>query len=164
MMYKLKVWICRLLNRPVVGKRTIIYHRRLSNLMFSFIGDDCKIHSHVTIGKGVNIGNKCKVQAGSLIYAGVTLGDNVFIGPGVCFTNDKRPPSGTWKETKVGDGVSIGANATILPGLTLGTGCRIGAGAVVTKSFLEGNQLIGGNPAGVIKKLDFYNENLDQLV
>lgn len=128
------------------GKRTTIYHPELSVLLDCEIGDDCTIHAPVWIGHGVTIGNACKVQAFAFIPSGVTIGDRVFIGPHVAFTNDKHPPSPLLVETLVGDGVSIGAGAVILPGVMLGRGCVVGAGAVVTRSVRPG-ATVKGNPA-----------------
>ena len=113
------------------------------------LGDGCVFHSHVWIGKGVVIGDNCKVQAFAFIPDGVMLGNNVFIGPHVCFTNDRHPKAqGEWEESKtyVGQGASIGANATIVAGITIGSGATIGAGAVVTKSVPAGETWVG-NPA-----------------
>jgi acetyltransferase-like isoleucine patch superfamily enzyme len=76
----------------------------------------------------------------------VRLGDGVFIGPHVCFTNDRHPPSETWEITIVNDGASIGAGAVLLPGITLGKNCMIGAGSVVTRDVPEGETWVG-NPA-----------------
>lgn len=131
-----------------VGKNTIIYHQDKSVIFGDVqIGDNCKIHAPVWIADVV-IGSNCKIQAFAFIPKGVTIGNNVFIGPHVCFTNDKHPPSQgmEWSETVVEDGVIIGANATILPGITLGKECIIGAGAVVTKS-VPPNEIWVGNPA-----------------
>lgn len=124
------------------------YHPEQSNIRTTEVGHGCVIHSHVWIGEKVKIGNNCKIQAFSFIPDGITIGNNVFIGPHVVFTNDRHPPSHGlgWEETKVEDGVSIGANATVLPGVVLGQGCVIGAGAVVTKSVAPG-QTVKGNPA-----------------
>ena len=136
----------------ISGERTKIYFKELSNLHPKAIcGDDCVVHSHVWIGEGVVIGDRCKIEAFSFIPSGVSLGNDVFIGPHVCFTNDKHPPSGgkNWTTTIVYDGVVIGAGAVILPGLTLGTGCVIGAGAVVTKNVPQ-DALVVGNPARVV--------------
>lgn len=135
---------------------TIIYKPELSNIHErASIGEGCKIHSHVWIGEGVKIGKNCKVQAFSFIPSGVIIGNNVFIGPRVTFTNDKRPPSQgqSWEMILVQDGVSIGAGAIILPGIVLKTGCTIGAGAVVTKDVEEYTTVVG-NPARPIKKID----------
>lgn len=118
-----------------IGKSTKIWHKHLSNIGKCEIGENCVIHSHVWIGDGVKIGNNVKVQAFSFIPSGVTIGDNAFIGPRVTFTNDKHPPShGNWSKTIVQEGASIGACATILPGITIGKDAMIGAGSVVTKS------------------------------
>ena len=103
---------------------------------FVFIGDE------VVMGKNVNY------QEFVFIPNGVTIGDNVFIGPHVCFTNDKHPPSKgkEWRPIIVEDDVIIGANATILPGVTLRKGCVVGAGAVVTHNVREHTTVVG-NPA-----------------
>jgi UDP-2-acetamido-3-amino-2,3-dideoxy-glucuronate N-acetyltransferase len=98
----------------------------------------------------VKIGRGCKIQAFAYIPDNVVIGNNVFIGPHVCFTNDKYPPSnGGWKATIptiVQDGASIGANATILPSLVIGRDSVVGAGAVVTKNVTPGKTVMG-NPA-----------------
>jgi acetyltransferase-like isoleucine patch superfamily enzyme len=122
------------------------WHKHLSNIGECVIGDHSIIHSHVWIGDRVKIGKNCRVQAFSFIPTGIRIGDGVFIGPHVVFTNDKHPPSEEWGITIVEDGVSIGANSTILPGLTLGRDCRIGAGSVVTKDVPAGETWFG-NPA-----------------
>jgi acetyltransferase-like isoleucine patch superfamily enzyme len=109
-------------------------------------GENCTIHAYTWIGDKVTMGKNVKVQAFAFIPNGVTIGDNVFVGPHVCFTNDKYPPMGEWRDTFVQDGAVIGANATILPGVTLGYGCQIGAGAVVTKDVPPGETWVG-NPA-----------------
>ena len=137
---------------PPIGKGTKIWHPELSNIHESFqCGENCKIHSHVWIGEGVKIGSNVKIQAFSFIPTGVELEDNVFIGPGVKFTNDKYPPSGQWTKTLVKKGASIGANATILPGIVIGENARIGAGSVVTKNVPPG-VVVCGNPAAIHNK------------
>jgi acetyltransferase-like isoleucine patch superfamily enzyme len=123
------------------------WHKHLSNISdTATIGDHTIVHSHVWIGDRVKIGSGCRIQAFSFIPTGVRIGNNVFIGPHVCFTNDKHPPSEEWAITMVGDNVSIGAGAIILPGVTLESGCMIGAGAVVTKDVPKGETWVG-NPA-----------------
>lgn len=123
----------------------MIWHPEKS-VILSDIPESCKVHAPVWIGKNVKIGERCKIQAMSFIPEGVTLEDDVFIGPGVIFTNDRHPPSGQWEKTHVHKGVSIGANATILPGVTIYEDAKIGAGSVVTKDVLPGVTMIG-NPA-----------------
>lgn len=120
-----------------------VWHPEKSVMLDCHIGTGCTIHAPVWIGSKVHIGNGCKVQAFVFIPEGVHIGDNVFIGPHVCFTNDRHPPSGKWSETIVCDGVSIGANATICPGITIGKGARIAAGAVVTKDIPAGAHVRG---------------------
>lgn len=115
------------------GANCKIWHPEKSVLLDCSIGDNCTIHAPVWIGNNVVIGNNCKIQAFSFLPEGVTIGDDVFIGPHVCFTNDKNPPSGVVTKTRVEDGVSIGANSTIVCGVTVGRNARIGAGSVVTR-------------------------------
>jgi acetyltransferase-like isoleucine patch superfamily enzyme len=124
------------------------------------IGKGCIIGKGVYVDAGVTIGDFVKIQNNVSVYHGVTIGNGVFVGPHVCFTNDKLPravnPDGTPKsaadwvvaKTIVKDGVSIGANATIVAGITLGRWCMIGAGAVVTKS-VPPYALMLGTPARV---------------
>ncbi len=104
---------------------------------------------YIFIGPNAKIGEDCKIQPFAFIPDNVTIGDRVFIGPHVCFTNDKHPPShGEWKNappTVVEDDVSIGAGAVILPSIKIGKGARIGAGAVVTKDVAPG-KTVKGNP------------------
>lgn len=126
-----------------------IWRQELSNISEKAkIGQGCIIHSNVWIGEGVKIGNRVKIQAFVFIPSGVTIEDDVFIGPAVVFTNDKRPPSHgkSWAKTTIKKGASIGANATILPGITIGQYVLVAAGAVVTKSVLD-RTTVGGNPA-----------------
>lgn len=120
------------------------------------IGTDATVGQHVYIDHDVVIGDRCKIQNGANVFAGVTLGDEVFIGPSVTFTNDLNPRAiGDWKitETHVEDGVSIGANSTIVCGVRLGAGCMVGAGSVVTRD-VEPGELVVGNPARVIGHVD----------
>ena len=137
-----------------VGLGTEIYNGHLSNIHRNVdFGKGCTIHSHVWIGDGVTIGQNTKIQAFAFIPQGVTIGKNVFIGPHVCFTNDKHPPSHGkgWKPIVVKDGASIGARAVILPDVTIGEKAVIGAGAVVTKDVPDGATWVG-NPARSLTK------------
>lgn len=131
------------------GQGTVVYSPDKSNFGRNVqIGERCKIHFPVWFGDNVIIGNDCKVQAFTFIPEGVVIEDNVFIGPHVCFTNDKHPPSQgkSWSQTFVRKGAVIGANATILPGVEIGENAIIGAGSVVTKS-VKANETVCGNPA-----------------
>jgi acetyltransferase-like isoleucine patch superfamily enzyme len=113
------------------------------------IGDGTVICDSVEIGKEVKIGKDCKIEAKVFIPPGVTIGDNVFIAPCVCFTNDKYPKAhGDWElvKTIVENDVSIGANSTIVCGVTIHKGALIGAGSVVTKDVPE-YTTVKGNPA-----------------
>lgn len=121
------------------------------NLYDSEIGDGTKIAAFVEIG-GAKIGKHCKIEAFVFIPPGVEIGDYVFVGPHVCFTNDKYPIARTEPfqplTTKVGNDVAIGANSTILPGIEIGVSVTIGAGSVVTKSILPGRKWIGTELVG----------------
>lgn len=123
----------------------------------SLIGENCIISKDVYVDHGVIIGHGCKIQNAAQLYNGLTMGDNVFVGPCVSFTNDKIPRAfnESWKVTKtiVEDGVSIGANATILCGVRLGKFAMIAAGAVVTKDVTPFT-LVRGNPAHFVCEID----------
>jgi acetyltransferase-like isoleucine patch superfamily enzyme len=114
------------------------------------IGQNCIISKDVYVDHGVVIGNGCKVQNSVSIYNGVTIEDEVFVGPNVSFTNDKVPRANNahWKVTPtlICHGVSLGANSTIVCGITVGSYAMIAAGAVVTKD-VEPYALMMGNPA-----------------
>lgn len=113
------------------------------------VGRDVSIGQHGYIDTNVTIGDRCKIQNGVNLYDGVSIGSDVFIGPAVTFTNDLHPRAfGDWEITRtvVEDGASIGANATIVCGVTLGAGCMVGAGAVVIRH-VEAGVLVVGNPA-----------------
>lgn len=128
------------------------YHPEKSVIRHATIGDGCTVHALVWIGDVVIIGQNCKIQAFAFIPDGVIIEDNVFIGPHVCFTNDKKPPSNGehWAKTTVKSGAVIGAGAIILPGVTIGENAMIGAGAVVTKDVKPGTTVVG-NPAKELK-------------
>ena len=128
------------------------------------IGRYCRIGKGVYIDANVRIGDNCKLQNRVSVYQGVTIGDRVFVGPHACFTNDQIPRAARtdWKKhdladrgveweivpTRVEDGASIGANATILCGITIGEAAMVGAGAVVTKD-VPPYALVYGSPAKI---------------
>lgn len=120
------------------------------------IGSNCNICSHCFIENDVVIGNNVTIKNGVQIWDGITIEDDVFIGPNVTFTNDLHPRSKHYPDefykTVVKKGASIGANATILPGITIGEGAMVGAGAVVTKD-VEAFSIVIGNPAAKIRTL-----------
>ncbi len=130
-----------------IGEGTIV--RDFVNLYGCKIGKKCRIAAYVEVQRGVTIGDRCKLEAFAFVPVGVTIEDEVFIGPHVCFTNDKMPRAvGGWKMTPtlVKKGASIGANATIVCGVTIGENALIAAGAVVTKD-VPANAIVAGVPA-----------------
>jgi acetyltransferase-like isoleucine patch superfamily enzyme len=145
----------------VLGEGVMIYHPDLVNLYGCKIGDGTKIGAFVEIQKNAFVGANVKIQAFAFIPEGVTIGDGVFIGPHATFTNDVYPrainPDGSLQEaedwqvipTTVEKGASIGANTTILCGITIGEFAMIGAGAVVTKD-VPPRKLVVGSPARII--------------
>ena len=117
------------------------------------IGSNCNICAHVLIENDVVIGNNVTIKSGVQLWDGLRVENDVFIGPNVTFTNDLFPRSKVYPEnflqTIIKVGASIGANATILPGIIIHEGAMIGAGAVVTKS-VPPNAIVVGNPARII--------------
>ncbi|MDA3884457.1 MAG: acyltransferase [Candidatus Delongbacteria bacterium] len=133
------------------------------------IGKDCNVGEHCFIENGVQIGDRVTIKNGISIWDGAIIGNDVFLGPHMVFTNDLMPRSKNQnykKEiTKVEDGASIGANVTLLCGITIGKYSMIGAGSVVTKS-VDDFSLVYGNPAKHVgfmckcgEKLIFDNKN-----
>jgi acetyltransferase-like isoleucine patch superfamily enzyme len=114
------------------------------------IGKDCNLCDYVFVESGVTIGNRVTIKNGISLWEGLTIEDDAFLGPNAVFTNDMFPRSkrhtGNFLETRICKGASVGANATILCGITLGQYCLIGAGAVVTRSVPD-FALVTGNPA-----------------
>lgn len=116
------------------------------------VGARCNVGEGVFIESGVVIGDDCTIKNGISIWDGVTLGDRVFVGPNAVFTNVDRPraarrtPKERYGRTRVSDGATIGANATIRCGVTIGRGAFIGAGSVVIKD-VPSYALVVGNPA-----------------
>lgn len=140
-----------LCESKTIGKNTRIW-AFAHVLPHAVIGEECNICDHVFIENKVLIGNRVTIKCGVQIWDGITLEDDVFIGPNATFTNDKFPRSKVYPDeflqTIVKKGASIGANATILPGLTIGQKAMVAAGAVVTKSVPD-FAIVKGNPAKV---------------
>lgn len=134
-----------------IGQNTRVWQYSVI-LKDAIIGSNCNICAHTLVENDVVIGNNVTVKSGVFLWDGIRIGNDVFIGPNVTFTNDKRPRSKIYPEkfleTIIEDGTSIGANATILPGVKIGKNAMIGAGAVVTKDVLDNTTVIG-NPARV---------------
>lgn len=114
------------------------------------IGEDCNLCDYVFVESGVTIGNRVTIKNGISLWEGLIVEDDVFLGPNAVFTNDMFPRSkrhsGNFLSTMLKKGASVGANATILCGITLGKYCLVGAGSVVTKSVPD-FALVTGNPA-----------------
>lgn len=121
------------------------------------IGTGCNICAQVFIENDVVVGDNVTIKNGVQLWDGVRIGNGVFIGPNATFTNDRFPRSKqypvSFPKTVVEDGASIGANATILPGLIIGSGALVAAGAVVTRD-VPPHALVMGNPARVIRFFD----------
>ncbi len=141
----------------IIGPGTNIWH--FCHIMpAAIIGNNCNMGQNVFVDNNVRIGNGVKIQNNVSIYNGVILEDDVFVGPSVVFTNVINPRSfierkNEFKPTLVQQGASIGANATIVCGITIGEYAMIGAGAVVTKD-VEPYALMVGNPAKQIGWVD----------
>lgn len=116
------------------------------------VGEDCNVCDGVFVEDGVVVGDRVTIKPGVQLWTGVEIEDDVFIGPNATFTNDRFPRSRRWLDehprTLVRRGASIGANATILPGLEIGIGAMVGAGAVVTRS-VPPHAVVVGNPARI---------------
>lgn len=138
-----------------IGENTSIW-QFVVVLPLAKIGSNCNICSHCFIENKVFIGNNVTIKNGVQIWDGVTIKDNVFIGPNVTFTNDPFPRSKqrikSFPEIVVEEGASIGANSTVLPGITIGKGSMVGAGSVVTKD-IPPFAVVIGNPARVLRFL-----------
>lgn len=132
-----------------IGNNTIIWQFCVV-LENAKIGSNCNINAHVFIENDVVVGNNVTIKSGVQIWDGITLKDNVFIGPNVTFTNDFLPRSKQYPKvflkTTVEESASIGANSTIIGGITIGKYAMVGAGSVVTKS-IGTQELWYGNPA-----------------
>jgi acetyltransferase-like isoleucine patch superfamily enzyme len=122
----------------------------------NIIGDRCSIGTHAVLEPGNRVGDDTRIHSHCFLEH-VTLGRRVFLGPGVVFTDDPHPICPSYLDcvlgAKVADDVSIGGNATILPGLTIGAGSLVGAGSVVTREVPPG-VVVAGNPARVVRKIE----------
>jgi UDP-2-acetamido-3-amino-2,3-dideoxy-glucuronate N-acetyltransferase len=154
---------CRIAPDVELGRDVRIHS--FVNLYGCRIGDETRLGTFVEIQKGARVGARCKISSHTFICEGVEIEDEVFVGHGVMFINDRRPraarPDGTpqteedWKlePTIVRRGASIGSNATILCGVEVGAGATVGAGAVVTRDVPAG-AVVAGNPARIIRTAD----------
>jgi acetyltransferase-like isoleucine patch superfamily enzyme len=146
----------RLIANVEFGEGVVV--RSFTNLYGCRIGDETRIGTFVEVQRGASVGARCKIQSHSFICDGVEIGDEVFVGHGVMFVNDKRPRAtaaggslqtgADWEllRTVVEQGASIGSGAVILGGVRIGAGALVGAGAVVTKDVAAG-EVVVGNPS-----------------
>ena len=141
--------ICESIN---IGENTRIW-AFAHILPGAIIGRDCNICDGVFVENDVRVGDRVTVKCGVQLWDGVTLEDDVFIGPNVTFTNDpfprSRQPPAQFSRTRVERGASIGANATILPGINIGRAAMVGAGAVVLRD-VPNHAIVAGNPACIV--------------
>ncbi len=149
----------------IIGDDTKIWH--FSHIQKGArIGSNCTFGQNVNIGNNVKIGNFCKIQNNVSIYEGVELEDYVFCGPSMVFTNIKRPrsefpqnKSENYEITLIKKSVTIGANATIICGITIGKYVFVGAGTVVTKNIPD-FAIVVGNPGVVVGWVNLYGDKL----
>lgn len=149
-----------------IGNGTVIWNfaQVMQNVC---IGKNCVIGNGVFIDRNVVIGNNVKIHNKALLYRGIKIEDNCFIGPAVCFTNDKNPRNFKTRDIKnpkwiVRKGASIGAGAIILPDVNIGKYAMVGAGAVVTKD-VKGHSIVVGNPAALKGYACECGEKLEKL-
>lgn len=143
-------------NGAIIGAKTRIW-AFAHVLPGATIGENCNICDHTFIENEVVIGNNVTIKCGVYLWNGTLLENFVFIGPNVTFTNDKYPRSKqypeVWGKILIEEGASIGANATILPGVCIGKNAMVGAGAVVTNN-VPANAKVVGNPAKIVGYVD----------
>jgi acetyltransferase-like isoleucine patch superfamily enzyme len=146
----------------VLGRDVVIHHPGLVNLYGCRIGDATRIGAFVEIQKGVTVGSRCKISSHTFLCEGVTIEDEVFVGHGVMFINDRRPRAtaggqlqteADWQvvPTRVGRGASLGSGVVVLCGVTIGAGAMVGAGAVVTHDGAPGTT-VAGVPARLMSR------------
>ena len=145
-----------------LGRDVTIHHPTLVNLYGCEVGDGTKIGAFVEIQKNASVGRLCKISSHTFVCEGVTIEDEVFVGHGVMFINDKHPRASAgghlqteadWKvvPTRVCRGASIGSGAVIMCGLTIGADALVGAGAVVTRDVPDG-AVVAGVPARALAR------------
>jgi len=139
-------------DKARIGVGTKVWHQAQIR-EDAVVGENCVIGKNVYVDFGVRIGSNVKLQNNVCVYNGVTIEDDVFVGPGVCFTNDLYPRAAIWDDSRrvktlVKKGASIGANSTIVCGHVIGEYAMVGAGSVVTMDIPD-NALAYGNPARV---------------
>jgi UDP-2-acetamido-3-amino-2,3-dideoxy-glucuronate N-acetyltransferase len=146
-----------------MGQGVVIRHPQLVNIYGCSIGDESRIGTFVEIQKGAHIGARCKISSHTFICEGVTIEDEVFVGHGVMFINDRFPAAVTesgelktdadWKleTTTIRKRAALGSGAVILCGVTIGEGAVVGAGAVVTKDVPDG-AVVAGVPARLMQR------------
>lgn len=144
----------------ILGQRVVIHHPELVNLYGCSIGDDTRIGTFIEIQKNVRIGARCKISSHTFICEGVSIEDEVFVGHGVMFINDRYPRAtedgrvqteADWTviPTRIKTRASIGSGAVILCGVTLGERAMVGAGAVVTGDVPD-DAIVAGVPARLV--------------
>ena len=147
-----------------IGEGTTVWQFSVI-LQDAVIGNDCNINCHTFIENDVSIGNNVTVKSGIYLWDGITIEDDVFLGPNVVFTNDLRPRSKqriVFEKTIIRKGASIGANSTILAGVTIGCYAMSGIGSVITRD-VPNHALVYGNPARVHGWVDENGTKLQAL-
>lgn len=138
-----------------IGENTRIWQYTVI-MKGAIIGKNCNICAHALVEADVILGDNVTVKSGVYLWDGTRIGNDVFIGPNATFTNDRYPRSKKYPDIFSGisieEGASIGANATLLPGVVIGRYAMVGAGAVVTKNVLP-YSVVAGNPAKIIRRI-----------